>query len=113
LSNRAYITLLQIKERLKESGYDDVWIDTEKLCGQIDEEMAKAVDWCDIMIFCVSVAYGKSENCLSEIRLAKDKKKLRIPVKVRAFKSGEISKALGKCLWFMKKNILFNCNGNV
>jgi len=41
---------------------------------------------CDIFVACVSPAYDKRENCMAEMRMARDDKKPIIPVIVKDFK---------------------------
>ena len=68
--------------RLRKSGCKQIWIDSENMHkgkGILDE-MADAVDNASVIVCLLSNDYYLSENCMSEIRYARIKKKTIIPV---------------------------------
>ncbi|XP_076805766.1 uncharacterized protein LOC143449441 isoform X2 [Clavelina lepadiformis] len=73
----------RIYDRLHNSGYS-VWIDKEKMKGDIYSKMAQAVKNAYLILMFVSSNYEKSENCRREGSLAADRKKRIIPIKTQS-----------------------------
>ena len=59
-----------------------VWIDRDKMSGDIYASMADAVDNSDCILLCISESYFNSVNCQREARYAADRHRLIIPIKV-------------------------------
>ncbi len=55
-------TCLAIKENLEQAGYT-VWMDVEKMVGDLNDRMAEAVDNSGIILVCMSEKYQNSKNC--------------------------------------------------
>jgi hypothetical protein len=55
-------TCLAIKQSLEKLGYR-VWMDTEKMVGDLNDRMAEAVDKSHIILICMSKKYEESQNC--------------------------------------------------
>ena len=73
--------VIKIYEALK--GYKfNIWIDIDKMSGDIYKKMAEGVEGAEIIIVCMSTNYQKSKNCNSEIKYARDKGKNIIPIKI-------------------------------
>ena len=71
----------KICETLKRTGFN-VWMDLDKMSGDIYKKMAEAVEGADIIIVCMSTKYQMSENCNKEFEYAQVKKKKIIPIKM-------------------------------
>eukprot|EP00051_Salpingoeca_urceolata_P023249 m.392064 g.392064 ORF g.392064 m.392064 type:complete len:543 (-) comp20082_c1_seq19:323-1951(-) len=56
---------LKVKRGLEDNGYS-IWIDTEKMEGNIVEQMATAVEGAAVVLMFYSVGYSKSKNCMLE-----------------------------------------------
>ena len=80
--------VLRIKEALVAQGYK-VWMDIEKLHGDIYKSMAKGVESSSLLIICMSPQYQKSESCNSELQYAKVQGKKMIPIKMTSFEPSE------------------------
>jgi TIR domain len=74
-------TVLRIRDELTARGFK-VWIDVEKMSGNIYDKMAEAVESCNVVVPCLSTSYSSSENCLMEIRFAVSEKKRIVPVRL-------------------------------
>jgi hypothetical protein len=59
-----------------------VWIDRDKMSGDIYASMADAVDNSDCILLCISESYFNSVNCQREARYAADRHRPIIPIKV-------------------------------
>ena len=72
----------KLLKELRNSGVENIWIDQEHMHkgGGILDEMVKAVDSSQYVICCISRDYSKSDNCMGEMKYARDKKKTIIPV---------------------------------
>jgi len=64
---------------------------------------------CDIFVACVSPAYDKSENCMAEMRMARDDMKTIIPVLVKDFKIQKTEKLRKGFSWFHVSVLSFVC----
>ena len=69
----------KIAEALKENNFN-VWIDYELVHGDIQEQMAEAVEGAALVIVCISAKYQESENCKKEFTYADQQKKNIIPI---------------------------------
>ena len=72
---------IRIKETLEEQGYK-VWIDIDKMSGNIYTKMSEAVETSDLLIVCMSSKYETSENCNRELQYAQDLRKKIVPIKI-------------------------------
>lgn len=73
--------VLEIANALKELGFE-IWIDVEKMSGDIFDKMAQAVEGSTIVLICMTSKYEKSANCKRELNYAVEKKKKLIPIYV-------------------------------
>ena len=71
----------QLNDELKKQNYS-TWIDYEKMCGYLDEAMAKAVEDASVVLVLVTNEYSKSENCKKECGYASSLRKRIIPIRV-------------------------------
>eukprot|EP00057_Strongylocentrotus_purpuratus_P005591 XP_003731333.1 PREDICTED: uncharacterized protein LOC100894048 [Strongylocentrotus purpuratus] len=77
----------EIKSQLISKGYN-VWMDEDRMGGDIYDCMAKAVENSYLILVCITKGYQESENCRLEARYALVKEKRIVPVKVNeAFKA--------------------------
>ena len=60
----------------------NIWIDVEKMSGDIYKKMAEGVEGAEIIIVCMSSKYQQSKNCNIELKYAQDKGKNIIPIKI-------------------------------
>ncbi|XP_072035924.1 uncharacterized protein [Amphiura filiformis] len=74
---------LKVRDQLKASGYN-VWMDVDKMEGNILVAMANAVEKADVILLCVSRAYKGSANCQTEANYSYGLKKPMIPLLVEA-----------------------------
>ncbi|XP_041466411.1 uncharacterized protein LOC121416945 [Lytechinus variegatus] len=79
----------EIKNQLKSKGYN-VWMDEDKMSGDIIEKMANAVENSYLILACITEGYQESKNCRTEATYAYDCNKRIVPVKVN-----ELFKARG------------------
>eukprot|EP00004_Rigifila_ramosa_P007153 TRINITY_DN1806_c0_g2_i5.p1 TRINITY_DN1806_c0_g2~~TRINITY_DN1806_c0_g2_i5.p1 ORF type:complete len:1631 (+),score=363.83 TRINITY_DN1806_c0_g2_i5:31-4893(+) len=77
---------LKLKALLEAAGYV-VWMDVDRMAGNIDDAMAEAVEGADAVIVCLSAKYKASLNCKKEFQHAQQLKKPIIPVRVEAVKA--------------------------
>ncbi|KAJ3127338.1 hypothetical protein HK100_009808 [Physocladia obscura] len=59
-----------------------VWFDLVNMRGDITDSMAGGIDASLVFVPILSLAYQESENCMLEIRYAKDRKKKIVPVRL-------------------------------
>ena len=71
--------VLKLYEALKDYGYK-VWIDKEKVHGNILDRMAEGVEESSIILLCMTKKYEKSDNCKKEYNYADECKKRIIPI---------------------------------
>ena len=69
-----------IKDALEDMGYK-IWMDVDKMSGNIYKKMSEAVETSDVIIVCMSGQYEKSANCNRELQYATDLEKKIIPIK--------------------------------
>ncbi|CAK8687423.1 unnamed protein product [Clavelina lepadiformis] len=74
----------KISDELSAAGYK-VWIDKDKMIGDIYDRMYEAVDNAYLVLMFLSEKYKLSENCRREGKLAADKGKRIIPIITQAF----------------------------
>ena len=73
--------VMKIYEALK--GYNfNIWIDIDKMSGDIYKKIADGVEGAEVIIVCMSSKYQESENCNSEFKYARDNRKNIIPIKM-------------------------------
>ena len=68
-----------LADRLIENNFR-VWIDRDKINGDIYSSMADAIDNSDCIILCISEPYFESVNCQREARYAADRNRPIIPI---------------------------------
>eukprot|EP00794_Sanderia_malayensis_P016714 gene16714-18408_t len=68
-----------IAAALKERGYN-VWIDVEKMQGNIYDAMADGVEQASVVVVCVSRKYKNSNNCRAEVQRSHELKKTILPL---------------------------------
>lgn len=61
--------VLRIKEGLEQDGFQ-VWMDVDKLQGNIYDRMAEAVEGALLIIVCMTEKYKQSPNCNKELQYA-------------------------------------------
>ena len=71
--------VLEIARALKQLGFQ-IWIDVEKMSGDIFDKMAEAVEGSTVVLICMTSKYEKSANCKRELNYAVEKKKKLIPI---------------------------------
>ena len=71
----------QIRDALKRAGLN-VWMDIDKMSGNIYEKMSEGVEGASIIIVCMTSKYQTSENCNKEFQYAQVSKKKIIPIKL-------------------------------
>lgn len=71
----------KICEALKRFRFN-VWMDLDKMSGDIYKKMAEGVEGAEIIIICMSTKYQNSENCNKEFEYAQVRKKTIIPIKM-------------------------------
>ncbi|XP_030846520.1 uncharacterized protein LOC115926145 [Strongylocentrotus purpuratus] len=71
--------MLQVKCHLEESGYN-VWMDVDKMKGDILDSMAKAVQRASVVLVCMSHKFKESQHCRTEATYAYTLKKDIIPL---------------------------------
>ncbi|ESO86936.1 hypothetical protein LOTGIDRAFT_235135 [Lottia gigantea] len=76
-------TVRRIWQRLREAGYK-VWIDIERMSGDILEAMASAVESSSVVIMCISEGYKQSQCCRTEAGYTYKRKKGFIPLLMQA-----------------------------
>ncbi|XP_070553260.1 uncharacterized protein [Ptychodera flava] len=74
--------MIKVKTKLQAAGYN-VWMDIEKMGGNILEAMADAVELADVVLICVSEKYKNSNSCRSEAEYTYKLKKPFIPIQVQ------------------------------
>ncbi|XP_072016146.1 uncharacterized protein [Amphiura filiformis] len=72
-------TMLKLRDKLRKKGYN-VWMDVDKMGGDILSCMAKAVENAEVLLICVSEKYQMSESCKAEAQYAFKKGKLIVPL---------------------------------
>eukprot|EP00004_Rigifila_ramosa_P007149 TRINITY_DN1806_c0_g1_i7.p1 TRINITY_DN1806_c0_g1~~TRINITY_DN1806_c0_g1_i7.p1 ORF type:complete len:1928 (+),score=397.07 TRINITY_DN1806_c0_g1_i7:814-5784(+) len=65
---------LKLKKLLEAAGYV-VWMDVDKMAGNMDAAMAEAVDGAEAVIVCLTEGYKASKNCKAEFQYAVGKGK--------------------------------------
>lgn len=68
-----------VADRFVEDGLH-IWIDRDKMTGDLYTAMANAIDRSDIILLCISESYFHSQNCQKEARYAADRNKVIIPI---------------------------------
>ena len=81
-SQRQQALVWQLWRKLKQRGIK-VWIDTEKMQGDMFDKMGKAVQNASHVICCVSEDYFNSDPCRSEAQYSRELKRKMIFVKVQ------------------------------
>ncbi|XP_030842406.1 uncharacterized protein LOC105439385 [Strongylocentrotus purpuratus] len=71
--------MLQVKSYLEESGYN-IWMDVDKMKGDILDSMAKAVQRASVVLVCMSRKFKESQHCRTEATYAYTLKKDIIPL---------------------------------
>ena len=71
--------VLEIARALKQFGFE-IWIDVEKMSGDVFDKMAEAVEGSSVVVVCMTSKYEKSVNCKRELNYAVEKKKKLIPI---------------------------------
>eukprot|EP00057_Strongylocentrotus_purpuratus_P020432 XP_011674906.1 PREDICTED: uncharacterized protein LOC105443453 [Strongylocentrotus purpuratus] len=71
--------MLRVKSYLEESGYN-VWMDVDKMKGDILDSMAKAVQRASVVLVCMSRKFKESQHCRTEATYAYTLKKDIIPL---------------------------------
>ncbi|KAJ3212269.1 hypothetical protein HDU67_003930 [Dinochytrium kinnereticum] len=68
-----------VREYLATQGFDDVWLDIERMTSGQDlfEQIANGLMGCNIVVACISDEYAASKNCVRELNFAVNV--LRIP----------------------------------
>ncbi|KAJ3395160.1 hypothetical protein HDU84_002734 [Entophlyctis sp. JEL0112] len=68
----------EIRKRLADEGFSDVWIDHERIKTGDDlfEQIANGLMSCNIVVVCVSNEYASSKNCVRELNFALNVMKL-------------------------------------
>ncbi|XP_050410794.1 uncharacterized protein LOC126825258 [Patella vulgata] len=72
-------TVRQIWHRLQREGYD-VWIDLERMSGDLLEAMSTAVEDSSVVILCVSEGYKQDQRCHTTANYAYNQEKGFIPL---------------------------------
>ncbi|KAI9316134.1 hypothetical protein DFJ73DRAFT_375406 [Zopfochytrium polystomum] len=75
-------TVKKIFEDLTKKHGLDVWFDENNMSGSINQAMAEGIDSSKVFVPVLTLAFQKSDNCLEEIRYAKDRKKPKVPVRL-------------------------------
>ncbi|TPX30758.1 hypothetical protein SmJEL517_g05739 [Synchytrium microbalum] len=75
--------MYKLLELLRGLGYT-VWVDVEKMVGNVFERMQGAVQKSKVIVSCLSQAYAKSVNCQRELCYSVDLKKPIIPIRLEA-----------------------------
>ena len=89
----------RIKEALEAQGYP-VWMDVDKMHGDIFKSMATGVESSSLVIICMSPKYQESENCNRELEYAKVKNKKILPIKMTSFEpSGSLGLIIAGALY--------------
>eukprot|EP00299_Pterocystis_sp_00344_P019600 c9701_g1_i3.p1 GENE.c9701_g1_i3~~c9701_g1_i3.p1 ORF type:complete len:622 (+),score=170.41 c9701_g1_i3:478-2343(+) len=93
--------MLRIKQGLEKRGFL-VWIDTEKMLGNLLTKMAEAVEDSFVVLMGFSSKYQQSDNCRSEAEYARHLKKPTIPcIMEKGFQaSGWLGLILGEKLYY-------------
>ncbi|KAJ3402012.1 hypothetical protein HDU80_005508 [Chytriomyces hyalinus] len=60
----------------------NIWFDLAHMSGETSEAMAEGVEASLVFIPLLSMTYQESENCMLEIRYAKDRKKKMVPIRI-------------------------------
>ena len=71
--------VMKLYEALIVDGYK-VWIDKERMHGDINDRMAEAVKDSSIILLCMTKKYEESQNCKKEYTFADECKKRIIPI---------------------------------
>ena len=74
---------LKVRDALKAAGIP-YWIDVERMSGSIEEAMDEAVRNAAIVLVCFSQQYKDSAQCQSEALIARQLKKIIVPVRVQS-----------------------------
>ncbi|XP_072024411.1 uncharacterized protein [Amphiura filiformis] len=61
--------MLKLKEQLERSSFS-VWMDAQKMRGNMDEKMATAIERSSVILLCYSEKYQHSKNCKKEAQYA-------------------------------------------
>lgn len=72
----------RLRDALKAAGIP-YWIDVEKMSGSIEEAMDVAVRGAAVVLVCFSQSYKDSPQCQSEALIARQLKKMIVPVRVQ------------------------------
>ncbi|KAJ3104347.1 hypothetical protein HDU97_009320 [Phlyctochytrium planicorne] len=61
-----------VRSFLAESGFDDVWLDVERMLSGQDlfEQIANGLMSCNVVVACISDEYAASKNCVRELNFA-------------------------------------------
>ena len=62
-----------------------MWIDVEKMEGNIVVKMKEAIDQSKVIVLCTTKAYENSKNCKTEFNYAYEKNKERVALKLESF----------------------------
>ena len=73
----------KLRDALKAVGIP-YWIDVEKMKGSIEEAMDVAVRGAAVVLVCFSQSYKDSQQCQSEALIARQLKKIIVPVRVQS-----------------------------
>ncbi|XP_054770490.2 uncharacterized protein LOC129278315 [Lytechinus pictus] len=71
--------MLMVKSYLEEQGYN-VWMDVDKMKGDILDSMAKAVQRAEVVLVCMSHRFKESQHCRTEATYAYTLNKAIIPL---------------------------------
>nr|XP_054774382.1 uncharacterized protein LOC129282513 [Lytechinus pictus] len=71
--------VIQVKKYLEKQGYN-VWMDVDKMQGNILNSMALAVQNASVVLICATQKYSESQNCRTEAQYAYKQKKDIIPL---------------------------------
>ncbi|XP_072019557.1 uncharacterized protein [Amphiura filiformis] len=72
-----------IRDKLIQTGYK-VWMDVDKMRGDILDAMADAVEKSDVILICMTERYKDSTSCRSEAKYASKKNKHIVPLLLEA-----------------------------
>ncbi|KAI8849630.1 hypothetical protein BC829DRAFT_181199 [Chytridium lagenaria] len=74
-------TAIAVKQSLESAGLT-VWMDVERMNGNINDAMCEAVMGSTVVIPCLSVLYEKSHNCKKELNFADEERKPLVPIRL-------------------------------
>lgn len=116
LNRNNHSRVYELAKKIRNCGWS-IWIDEEKMIGNIDAAMANGIDNAEVVIICLTEAYFKKinesannprkrDNCLKEWTYTNTRNKLIIPVVMEPFllninnwPAGIISLQLGSTLF--------------